>query len=80
MRLSEQHRFFKEQILAFRRGRTPLPRRCWVFSVLFGFVFAVLMRAVGNYGLTNALATGWISIGNLWMTIGLLIASKKVRV
>jgi hypothetical protein len=50
-----------------------------VFSVLFGFVFAVVMRLIGNYGLTNALAAGWISIGNLWMMCGLLIASKKVK-
>lgn len=66
------------QIRAFAKGHTPLPRRCWVFSVLFGFVFAVVMRLIGNYGLTNALATGWISIGNLWMMSGLLSASRKV--
>ena len=67
------------QIKAFRSGHTPLPRRCWMFSVLFGFIFAVLMKTIGNYGLTNALATGWISIGNLWMMSGLLIASEKVN-
>ena len=33
----------------------------------------------GNYRPTNALATGWISIGNLWMMSGLLFASRKVR-
>ena len=66
------------QIRAFAAGHTPLPRRCWVFSVLFGFVFAVGMRLIGNFGLTSALATGWISIGNLWMMCGLLIASRKV--
>ena len=66
------------QIRAFAKEHTPFPRRCGVFSVLFGFVFAVVMRLIGNYGLTNALATGWISIGNLWMMCGLLIASKKV--
>jgi hypothetical protein len=66
------------QIRAFSKGHTPLPRRCWVFSVLFGFVFAVVMRLIGNYGLTNALSTGWISIGNLWMMCGLLAASRKV--
>lgn len=67
------------QIRAFAKGHTPFPRWCWVFSVLFGFVFAVVMRLIGNYGVTNALATGWISIGNLWMMCGLLIASRKVR-
>lgn len=66
------------QIRAFSKDHMPLPRRCWVFSVLFGFVFAVVMRLIGNYGLTNALATGWISIGNLWMMSGLLSASRKV--
>ena len=66
------------QIRAFSKGHTPLPRRCWVFSVLFGFIFAVVMRLIGNYGLTNALSTGWISIGNLWMMCGLLAASRKV--
>jgi len=25
----------------------------------------------------NALSTGWISIGNLWMSGGLLICAKK---
>ena len=67
------------QIRAFSRGYTPLPHWCWVFSVLFGLVWAVLMRLIGDYGLTNALATGWISIGNLWMMSGLLVMSRKVR-
>ena len=66
------------QIRAFRRGHTPLPRRCWVYSVLFGLVWAVVMRLIGDYGLTNALATGWISVGNLWMMGGLLLESKRV--
>jgi len=67
------------QITAFLRQETPLPRRCWVFSVLFGLVFGVLMKLIGDFGLTNALATGWISIGNLWMMSGLLVALKKVK-
>ena len=66
------------QMRAFLRGHTPLPRRCWVFSLLFGLVFAVLMRLCGDHALTNALSTGWISVGNLWMTGGLLFTSKKV--
>lgn len=65
------------QIRAFRRGHTPLPRGCCVYTVLFGLVWAVVMRLIGNYGLTNALATGWISVGNLWMMGGLLVASRK---
>lgn len=66
------------QIRAFRQGHTPLPSWCWVFTVLFGFIFAVLMKIIGDYPLTNAVATGWISIGNLWMMTGLLIQAKKV--
>lgn len=67
------------QMGAFAAGHTPLPRRCWIYSVLFGLLFAVLMKAIGDYPLTNALATGWISIGNLWMMGGLLIETGKVR-
>ncbi len=65
------------QIRAFRSGHTPFPRRCWIFSVLAGAVWAVLMRLIGDYPLTNALATGWISVGNLWMMGGLLIRAGK---
>ena len=65
------------QIRAFAAGHTPLPRRCWVFSVLFGLVWVLLMRVIGDYGLTNALATAWISVGNLWMMGGLSIEVRK---
>ena len=65
------------EIRAFRMGHTPLPKRCWVFSVLFGLLFAALMKLIGDHGLTNALATGWISIGNLWMMGGLLFVSRR---
>ena len=65
------------QIRAFYKGHTPLSRWCCVFSVLFGLVWAVVMRLIGDYGLANALATGWISIGNLWMMGGLLIVSRN---
>ena len=65
------------QIRAFIAGHTPLPHWCWIFSILFGLVWIVLMRLIGDHALTNALATGWISIGNLWMMGGLLIMIKK---
>lgn len=65
------------QIRAFARGHSPLPTWCWVFTVLFGLIWLLLMRAIGDHCLTNALAAGWISIGNLWMMGGLLITSKK---
>ena len=65
------------QLRAFRAGHTPLPRSCWVFSLLFGLLWMVLMRLLGDHAITNALATGWISVGNLWMMGGLLMAIKK---
>lgn len=64
------------QLRAFHRGHTPLPKGCWVFSLLFGVVWALLMRLLGDHGLTNALATGWISAGNLWTMGGLLLATR----
>ena len=67
------------QIKAFAKRHTPLPGWCWIFSVLFGFLWALIMRLIGNHALTNALATGWISIGNLWMMTGLLIETKKAQ-
>ncbi len=65
------------QLRALLAGHTPLPRRCWVFSLLFGLIWMALMRLLGDHAITNALATGWISVGNLWMMGGLLIAIKK---
>ena len=66
------------QIKAFAAGHSPLPRRCWAFSVLFGLIWVLLMRLIGDYGITNALATGWISVGNLWMMGGLYVEARKV--
>ena len=65
------------QLRAFRSGHTPLPRRCWAFSLLFGLIWILVMRLSGDHCITNALATGWISIGNLWMMGGLLITMKR---
>ena len=63
------------QMRAFVKGLTPLPKGAWVFSVLFGLLAATLLK-IPNLPLTNALATGWISIGNLWMFGGLLFLTK----
>ena len=67
------------QYRAFRAGHTPLPRWCRIFSVLFGLVWVLLMRLTGDHALTNALATGWISVGNLWMMGGLLAVTKEAK-
>ncbi|MCM1268350.1 MAG: hypothetical protein NC302_10635 [Bacteroidales bacterium] len=64
------------QIKAFAKGFTPLPQWTWVFSVLFGMLAAVLLK-MPNLPLTNALATGWISLGNLWLFGGLLLVTGK---
>lgn len=65
------------QIKAFRNKETPYPENCWIFSVLSGFVIVMIMRIFGNHPLAYALSTGWISLGVLWMYIGLLIKSPK---
>ncbi len=64
------------QVKAFLAGHTPLPRWCWIFSILFGLLWAVVMKLIGDYGITNALATAWISVGNLWTMGGLLRMTK----
>jgi len=67
------------QISAFVRGKTPYPKWCAVFSFLFGFIVIALMKLIGEYPLTNALSTGWISLGSIFMLTGLLITSKKAE-
>ena len=66
------------QIKAFAKGLTPLPKRAWVFSVLFGLPASVILK-IPNLPLMNALATGWINIGNIWMFGGLLLTIKRDR-
>ena len=60
------------------RHHRKLPKRAWVFSVLFGLPAAVILK-IPNLPLTNALATGWINIGNIWMFGGLLLMIKRDR-
>ena len=64
------------QIYAFAKGLTPLPKYCLIFTVLFGVVIALPLKLV-NAPLTNALASGWINLGNIWMFCGLLVETKK---
>ena len=66
------------QIKAFANGFTPLPKWAWVFSPLFGVIMAVILK-LPNFPATNALATGWINLGNIWMFSGLLILTKKLQ-
>ena len=63
-------------IKAFAKGLTPLPKRAWIFNPLFGLLAAVVLK-LPNIPLTNALAAGWINLGNLWMFGGLLIMLNR---
>ena len=65
------------QIKAFAKGLTPLPKWAWIFSVLFGLPMAAVLK-IPNLPLMNALATGWINIGNIWMFCGLLCLTKNM--
>ena len=67
------------QISAFAKGKTPYPRQCAIFSFLFGFAVIAVMKLIGEHPLTNALSTGWISLGSIFMLAGLLITSKKAE-
>lgn len=65
------------QISAFAKGVTPLPKWCWIFSPAMGIVCNVLLKLAGNHAFTNALMTGWISLGNLWTFGGLLLVTRR---
>ena len=68
------------QISAFLKGYTPYPKWCTVFSPFFGVTAILIARVVGNHAITNALSTGWISIGNIWMFGGLLVMMNKAKI
>ena len=67
------------QFRSFRKGHTPYPRWCRIFNPLSGLIIAIPLKAIGDYALTNALVTGWISIGSLFMLTGLLIMSRSAE-
>ncbi len=67
----------KVQITAFAKGKTPYPRWCLVFTMLTGIFDILIMRLVGNYAWSNALSTGWLSVGSLITFTGLLINIPK---
>lgn len=67
------------QIKAFARGLTLYPKRCWAFSLPVGMAAAMLLNAFGNRPWVNAICCAWISVGNLWMFGGLLMAAKTAR-
>jgi len=67
------------QFIAFAKGVTPYPKWCCIFSILSGIPVVIIAKVIGDYPLTNAIATGWISVGNLIMFCGLLATMKKAK-
>ena len=66
-------------IRAFAKGYTPYPKWCWMFCPAVGMAVTMLLKFIPETPLRNAITAGWISIGNLWMFLGLLIMMKKAR-
>ena len=66
-------------IRAFVKGNTPYPKWCWIFCPAVGMAITMLLKFTPETALRNAITAGWISIGNLWMFIGLLIMMKKAK-
>ena len=64
-------------ICAFVKDLTPYPKWCWIFCLPVGMAATMLLKLCGNHAVTNALTAGWISIGNIWMFLGLLVMMKK---
>lgn len=71
--------FIAVQISAFAKGKTPYPKWCWIFSLAFGVFVILLSKAAGNHAFFNGLSTAWISIGDIWMTGGLLLMMNKAK-
>lgn len=66
------------QISAFAKGMTPYPKWCWIFNIGFGMVVTMLIATpFRGYAWGNAFAAAWISIGNIWQALGLLIMMKR---
>ena len=68
------------QISAFSKGLTPYPKWCWVFCPAVGMAATMLAKLLPESCFRNALTAAWISIGNLWMFVGLLAMSRKAAV
>lgn len=65
------------EIMAIAKGYSPLPKKYWIFSLPIGQGLVMLLKLLPETALRNALTAGWISLGNIWMLLGLLIAGKK---
>ena len=69
-------------IIAFAKGKTPLPKWSFIFSMPFGLLLAKCVNVFGNHPIVNAIDCAWIHIACLWTFGGLLIVtlstSKKL--
>ena len=66
-------------ISAFAKRLTPYPKWCWVFCPAVGMALTMLLKFLPETALRNAITAGWMSIGSLWMFIGLLVMSGKAE-
>ena len=66
-------------IKAVSGGLSPLPRWCWIFSMLTGTLVFSLVGLCGNYRIVNAIMVGAFSLGNIWSLAGHLIMLKKIE-
>lgn len=66
------------QIYVFAKGKTPYPRRAFIFNMAFGVIVPYLMAfLIGHNVIGNGIGTAAISIGHLWMFGGLLATMHR---
>lgn len=66
-------------ITAFAKGLTPYPKWCWIFAPAAGMALTMLLKFLPQTALRNALTAAWISFGNIWMFLGLLLLSRRAE-
>lgn len=68
------------QIYIFAKGMTPYPKWCWVFNIGVGMaVTMAIATPFRGYAWGNALAAAWISVGNIWQFLGLLLIMNRLQ-
>ena len=65
------------QIIAFSKGKTPYPKWCAIFNILVGMLVARIPELIITSSFTHAISAGWISVGNIWMFLGLILMMNK---
>lgn len=62
-------------IIVFAKGKTPLPKWSFIFSMPFRLLLAKCVNVFGNHPIVNAIDCAWIHIACLWTFGGLLIVT-----